>query len=153
MKRMGFLIALPAVFLMTAGAYAEEKRWKGIVLYSSFFSILISCMGLIGIMTLATSRRVKEIGIRRVLGAPAIKICSLLTGKYLFLVALSNLIAWPLGYFFMSKWLNSYAYRTKIDAGIFLLAGFLTLIVSTATIGIQVFKAASANPVDSLRYE
>ncbi len=133
--------------------YAEEKRWKGIVLYSSFFSILISCMGLIGIMTLVTSRRIKEIGIRRVLGAPAIKICRLLTGKYLFLVAVSNLIAWPLGYYFMSKWLNSYAYRTKIDAGIFLLAGLLTLIISTATIGIQVFKAASANPVDSLRYE
>ena len=133
--------------------YAEEQRWRGIVLYSSFFSILISCMGLIGIMTLVTSRRVKEIGVRRVLGAPVIKICTLLTGKYLFLVAVSNLIAWPLGYFFMSKWLNSYAYRTKIDAGIFLLAGLLTLIVSTATIGLQVIKAASANPVDSLRYE
>lgn len=133
--------------------YAEEKRWRGIVLYSSFFAILISCMGLIGIMTLATNRRIKEIGIRRVLGAPIMKICSLLTGKYMFLVAVSNLIAWPLGYFFMSKWLNSYAYRTNIDAGIFLLAGFLTLIASTATIGVQVFKAASANPVDSLRYE
>jgi putative ABC transport system permease protein len=133
--------------------YAEEKRWKGIVLYSSLFSILISCMGLIGIMTLVTSRRIKEIGIRRVLGAPITKICILLTRKHLFLVAVSNLIAWPLGYYFMSKWLGSYAYRTTIDAEIFLLAGLLTLIVSTATIGAQVFRAASANPVDSLRYE
>lgn len=133
--------------------YAEEKRWRGIVLYSSLFSILISCMGLIGIITLVTNRRIKEIGIRRVLGAPIMKICRLLTGKYLSLVAASNLIAWPLGYYFMSKWLNSYAYRITIDAGLFLLAGVLTLIVSVATIGAQVFRAASANPVDSLRYE
>jgi putative ABC transport system permease protein len=110
-------------------------------------------MGLIGIMTLATNRRIKEIGIRRVLGAPVIKICSLLIGKYLFLVAVSNLIAWPLGYYFMSKWLSSYAYRIKIDAGIFFLAGILTLFIAAATIGLQVFKAASVNPVDSLRYE
>lgn len=133
--------------------YEGEMRWSNITFFSSFFTILISSMGLVGITMLATSRRIKEIGIRRVLGAPLMKICSLLTGEYLLLVVVSNLIAWPMGYYFMSKWLNSYAYRTKIDAGIFLLAGLLTLIISTATIGLQTFKAASANPVDSLRYE
>ncbi len=133
--------------------YAGEKRWSNITFFSSFFAILISCMGLIGITTLAASRRIKEIGIRRVLGAPIMKICSLLTREYLLLVAVSNLIAWPLGYYFMSKWLDSYAYRTKIDVGIFILAGLLTLIISTATIGVQAVKAATANPVDSLRYE
>ncbi len=133
--------------------YTEEQRWGNITFFSSLFAILISCMGLIGITTLSAGRRIKEIGIRRVLGAPITKICGLLTQEYLLLVAVSNLIAWPLGYYFMSKWLNSYAYRTKIDLGIFILAGFLTLIVSTATIGIQSLKAASADPVDSLRFE
>jgi putative ABC transport system permease protein len=133
--------------------YSEERRWSKITFFSSFFAILISCMGLIGITTLATGRRIKEIGIRKVLGASVTKICSLLAREYLLLVAVSNFIAWPLGYFFMSKWLNGYAYRTEIDAGIFILAGLLTLIVSTATIGTLSFKAASTNPVDSLRFE
>ena len=110
-------------------------------------------MGLIGIMTLAISRRIKEVGIRRVLGAPILKICSLLSREYLILVGISNLIAWPLGYYFMRKWIEAYAYRTDIDIGVFLLAGFLSLVISLATIGFLVFKTASADPVESLRYE
>jgi putative ABC transport system permease protein len=133
--------------------YAEEKRWSGIVFFASFFAVLISCMGLVGITTLAISRRVKEVGIRRVLGAPILKICSLLSWEYLVLVSISNLIAWPLGYYFMRKWIEAYAYRTEIDLGIFLLAGFLSLAVALITIGFIVFRAASANPVESLRYE
>ncbi len=133
--------------------YAEERRWNGIVFFSSFFAILISCMGLFGITALAISRRVKEIGIRRILGAPVFNICRFLASEYLILVAASNLIAWPLGYYVMSKWLNGYAYRTHLDAGIFLLTGALTVIISMGTIGFWVFKAASADPVQSLRYE
>jgi putative ABC transport system permease protein len=133
--------------------YAEEKRWGGIVFFTSLFALLISCMGLSGITTLAISRRIKEVGVRRVLGAPVLKICSLLTSEFLILVAAGNLIAWPLGYYFMRRWLEGYAYRTTIDLGIFLLAGFLTLAISVATIGILVYRAASADPVESLRYE
>lgn len=133
--------------------YAEEKRWSGIVFFTSLFALLISCMGLVGITTLAIGRRIKEVGIRRVLGAPVLKICSLLTSEFLILVAAGNLIAWPLGYYFMRRWLEGYAYRTTIDLGIFLLAGFLTLSISVATIGILVYRAASADPVESLRYE
>lgn len=133
--------------------YEEEKRWNGIVLFASFFAILISCMGLIGITALTMSRRIKEIGIRRILGAPVLRICRLLTTEYLILVAASNLIAWPLGYYVMLRWLNGYAYRTHFDAGIFALTGALTMIVSMGTIGFWVFKAASSDPAESLRYE
>jgi putative ABC transport system permease protein len=133
--------------------YAEEKRWKGIVFFASFFAVMISCLGVIGITTLAISRRIKEVGIRRVLGAPILKICSLLSWEYLVLVGISNLIAWPLGYYFMRKWIEAYAYRTDIEIGVFLLAGFISLAVSLLTIGFLVFKAASADPVQSLRYE
>jgi ABC-type antimicrobial peptide transport system permease subunit len=133
--------------------YEEEKRWNGIVFFSSFFAILISCMGLIGITALAISRRIKEIGIRRILGAPVLRICRLLTTEYLILVAASNLIAWPMGYYVMSRWLNGYAYRTHFDAGVFALTGALTVIIAMGTIGFFVIKAATADPVESLRYE
>jgi len=133
--------------------YAEEKRWSGIVFFAAFFAVLISCMGLIGITTLAISRRVKEVGIRRVMGAPILKICGLLSWEYLVLVSISNLIAWPLGYYFMRKWIEAYAYRTDIGIGVFLLAGLLSLAISLITISFLVFKAAAADPVKSLRYE
>ena len=133
--------------------YAEERRWNGIVFFSSFFAILISCLGLFGITVLAVSRRVKEIGIRRIVGAPVSKICRILTTEYLILVAISNLLAWPLGYYIMSKWLHGYAYRTDLDVGIFLLTGALSVAISMGTIGFWVYRAASADPVESLRYE
>jgi putative ABC transport system permease protein len=133
--------------------YAEEKRWNGIVLSASLFALLISCLGLVGITTLTIGRRIKEVGIRRILGAPVLNICGLLTTEFLILVAASNLIAWPLGYFLMRKWLEGYAYRSPISLASFLLAGFLVLIVSVATIGILVYRSASADPVESLRYE
>ncbi len=133
--------------------YAEEKRWNGIVFFSSFFAILISCLGLFGVTVLAISRRVKEIGIRRIMGAPKFKICRFLATEYLILVAIGNFIAWPLGYFVLSSWLNGYAYRTHLDVGIFLLSGALTVAISMVTIGFWVYRAASADPVESLRYE
>ena len=110
-------------------------------------------MGLIGITLLSIGRRIKEIGIRRILGSPVRKICTLLIRENIILVGISILIAWPMGYLFMSRWLNSYAYRTNMDAGIFLAAGFLTLASSLITIGFQVFRAASADPVQLLRFE
>ena len=133
--------------------YVEEKRWRGIVFFAAFFSVLISCMGLTGITTLAISRRVKEVGIRRVLGAPILRICGLLTWEYLALVGISNVIAWPLGYYVIRRWLEAYAYRVGIGPGAFLTAGLLSLMISLVTIGFLVFKAASADPIQSLRYE
>jgi len=87
------------------------------------------------------------------MGAPILKICGLLSWEYLVLVSISNLIAWPLGYYFMRKWIEAYAYRTDIGIGVFLLAGLLSLAISLITISFLVFKAAAADPVKSLRYE
>ncbi len=133
--------------------YKDEKRWNAIVLSSAVFVVLITCMGLIGITTIITSRRIKEIGIRRVLGASVLKISRSLCGDFVILAAIANIVTWPLGYYFMSLWLENFAYRTHMDIGIFLLAGLLSLVFSLGTIGFLVYKAASSNPADCLRYE
>jgi putative ABC transport system permease protein len=133
--------------------YKEEKRWNAIVLSSALFVVLITCMGLVGITTIITNLRTKEIGIRRVLGASIMKISRSLCGDFVLLVTISNCITWPLGFYFMNLWLKNYAYRTNMDIGIFLLAGLLSFVFSLGTIGFLVYKSASSNPVDCLRYE
>ncbi|MFC1726153.1 ABC transporter permease, partial [candidate division KSB1 bacterium] len=134
-------------------SYREDKRWNSIVFYSSIFVILVTCMGLIGITALTISRRIKEIGIRKILGASVPQIGNLLIKEFLILLIISNVLAWPVTYYFMNKWLQNYAYKTSIDVWIFLLAGILSGIITIVTISFQVFKTAHANPADSLRYE
>jgi putative ABC transport system permease protein len=133
--------------------YKEEKRWNAIVLSAAIFVVLITCMGLIGITTIITNRRTKEIGIRRVLGASVMKISRSLCRDFVLSAAVSNGITWPVGFYFMNMWLKNYAYRTNMDIGIFLSAGLLSFVFSLGTIGFLVYKASSSNPVDSLRYE
>ena len=133
--------------------YEEEKRWNAIVLSSAIFVVLITCMGLVGITTIITNRKIKEIGIRRVLGASAMKISRSLCADFVILTSISNFITWPLGFYFMNLWLKNYAYRTNMDIWIFSLAGILSVMFSLGTIGFLVYKAASSNPVDCLRYE
>lgn len=138
---------------LLANQYREEKRWNAIVLSSAVFVVLITCMGLVGITTIITNRRIKEIGIRRVLGASIAKIARSLCGDFVILATISNIITWPLGFHFMNLWLKNFAYRTHMDIGIFLLAGLLSFVFSLGTIGFIVYKAASSNPADCLRYE
>lgn len=133
--------------------YREEKRWNAIVLSAAIFVVMITCIGLIGITTVITSRRIKEIGIRKVLGASIMKISHSLCRDFVLLATISNAITWPLGFYFMNLWLKNYAYRTNMDIGIFLLAGLLSFVFSLGTIGFLVHKASSSNPVDCLRYE
>ena len=133
--------------------YTEERRWNNIVLYSSALAVLITCMGLIGITTITINRRVKEIGIRKVLGASVKQITGLIVKDFLWLVITGNLIIWPVSYYLMDKWLNGFAYRTNIDMGIFAFAGILSVVIAVTTIGIQSIKAATVNPVESLRNE
>jgi len=133
--------------------YQEEKRWNAIVLSAAIFVVLITCMGLIGITTIITNRRIKEIGIRKVLGASIMKISHSLCKDFVLLATISNVITWPLGFYFMNLWLKNYAYRTNMDIGIFLLAGLLSFLFSLGTIGFIVYKASSSNPADCLRYE
>lgn len=116
-------------------------------------TIFIACMGLFGLALLATETRIREIGIRKVLGASVSDILTLLTTDFLKLVAIAFIIAIPVGWFVMNSWLNNFAYHTELGASVFLGAGVLALLLSVLTISWQSIKAAATNPVESLRNE
>jgi putative ABC transport system permease protein len=119
----------------------------------AILSIFISCMGLFGLAMLSIQRRTKEIGIRKVLGAAVSDIVFLLSNDFLKLIILAFLIAIPIGYYAVDRWLQNFAYQIDLSWWIFALAGGTTLVVALATISFQSVKAAIANPVDSLRNE
>ena len=133
--------------------YREERRWFRIAGYTTFFAVFIACLGAFGLTSLTVARRTKEIGIRKVLGAPTLGIISLLTREYVVLVGIAALIAWPATYIAAERWLRDFAYRVEPGVGTFLLGGLLTLVVVLLAVSIQVTRAARANPVDALRYE
>ena len=133
--------------------YREDKKWSQIISYATLFTIFIACLGAFGLTALAVSRRTKEIGIRKVLGATVPNIINLLSREFVLLIALANIIAWPVAYWAMTQWLANFAYRINLGIGTFILGGLLTLIVVIATVSTQAFKAAKMNPVDTLRYE
>lgn len=133
--------------------YQSEQR-QG-TLFTSFacIAIFIACLGLLGLSAFAITQRIKEIGIRKVLGASAGGIVGLLSKDFLKLVAISALIAFPVAWYAMHHWLQDFAYRISIQWWVFLLAGVLASAVALITIGFQAIKAALANPVKSLRSE
>ena len=133
--------------------YKSEKRWMTIVTVAALLSIFISCLGLFGLVSLSVGQRVKEIGVRKVLGAGNWGLAGLLTKSFIQLVVLSFLIAVPLGWYFAQKWLNDFAYRIRLSWELFAMVGLLTLVVALATMSIQSLKAARANPAESLRSE
>jgi len=133
--------------------YRSEQRWLQIIAYAAWFAIIIACIGLFGLSALMVSKRTKEIGIRKVLGASVSEIIRLLTGEFALLVLVANLIAWPLAWFAMNSWLQNFAYRIEIGWSLFILAGALVLIISFLTVSSQAIRAALANPVDTLKYE
>jgi putative ABC transport system permease protein len=116
-------------------------------------AVIISCLGLFGLSAFSIGQRTKEIGMRKILGASVPNITALISKQFVLLVLLSNLIAWPAAYYFMNKWLQEFAYRIDISWWVFVLSGGLTLIIAMLTIGFQAIKAATANPVEALRYE
>ncbi len=124
-------------------------------LFSAFaaIAILISCLGLFGLATYTAQVKVKEIGIRKVLGASVVNITSMLSKDFLLLVIMSLIIASPLAWFAMNKWLQDYAYRISINGWVFVLAGAAAVLIAFLTISFQAVKAALANPVKSLRSE
>jgi putative ABC transport system permease protein len=133
--------------------YRREEQWGRIVRYASQFAVLIACLGLFGLTSLVIAQRYKEIGIRKVLGSSAGRVLGLLSWDFLKLVLLSNVLAWPLAYYAMSRWVQDFAYRIKIGPGSFLLAAALGAVVAQATIGVLALKAALADPVEAIRYE
>ncbi|WP_299287208.1 ABC transporter permease [uncultured Mucilaginibacter sp.] len=138
---------------MLAGQYDQESRWKQIITIASVMSILISCLGLFGLATLAIEQRVKEIGIRKVLGATLTDITGILTVNFLTLVLIAVVIASPLAWYAMNKWLQNFPYRINLSLWVLILTGVGSLLIAFITISFQAVKAALANPVKSLRSE
>jgi putative ABC transport system permease protein len=133
--------------------YRAETRWGKIVGYASVLAIFIACLGLFGLATLTAAKRIKEIGIRKVLGASVAGLAGLLSKDFVKLVLAANLIAWPIAWYAMNKWLQNFAYRTDINWWVFALAGGLALLTALLTVSTQAIKATLANPVEALRYE
>ncbi len=133
--------------------YKMEESWSKIVGWAGSVSILLACLGLFGLASLAAINRTKEIGIRKVLGASILSITGLLSKNFLRLVAVALIVAIPVTWYLMHTWLQSYAYRINIGWQVFAVTGLLSLLIAFITVSIQAVKAGIANPVKSLRTE
>ncbi len=133
--------------------YHAEQQTGQIFITFAIFAILIACLGLFGLVTYAAEQRTKEIGIRKVLGASVSSIVGLISKDFTMLVGIAALIAFPVAWWAMYKWLDTFAYRTEISWWIFLLAGAVAFAIALLTVSIQTMRAALANPVKSLRSE
>jgi putative ABC transport system permease protein len=116
-------------------------------------AIVVGCMGLFGLATFSAEQRVKEIGIRKVLGASALNITAMLSKTFLKPVFIASILAFPVGWWVMNKWLQDFAYRVHISWWIFVLTAMIALLIALITVSFQAIKAAVANPVKSLRTE
>ncbi|MGF1671133.1 MAG: ABC transporter permease [Balneolaceae bacterium] len=133
--------------------YRTELRLGQVVTLFTFIAIFVACLGLYGLAAFAAERRIKEIGIRKVLGATVVNIVALLNKDFLKLVLLGFLIAVPVAWYAMNQWLADFAYRIEIGAGIFLLSGAAAVLIALFTVSWQSIRAATLNPVESLRSE
>ncbi|MCH7574905.1 MAG: ABC transporter permease [Candidatus Marinimicrobia bacterium] len=133
--------------------YVVEKKIRAVTQGAAILALALAAMGLLGMATIEVSRRTKEIGIRKVLGASVPDIMSLLSRRMVLSNLLANIIAWPIGWMVMQKWLGLFAYRIDLGLGTFVMAGLLALAIAVITVSTQAVRAATANPVDSLRYE
>jgi len=138
---------------INAKNYETEAKWKQIISIASGLFIFISCIGLLGLVMLSIEQRTKEIGIRKVLGAAVSRIMILVSKEFIVLISIAFVFAIPVGYYFIHKWLQDFAYRISISWWMFALAGALVIIIALVTMSFQALKAAIANPVKSLRTE
>ena len=133
--------------------YEGERTMRNIGAVFSSLAVLISCLGLLGLVSFTAEEKTKEIGIRKTLGASTGKILLLLSGDFMKWIVLANVLAWPLAWFLMNKWLKNFAFKTDISWRVFILTGFLTMAFGVITFIFHAVKAASANPSDNMRYE
>ncbi|MCF8432317.1 MAG: FtsX-like permease family protein, partial [Melioribacteraceae bacterium] len=133
--------------------YEEQERSGEIYAYVSGLTVLIACMGLFGLSVFSTQRRTKEIAIRKIVGSSVFDLIKLLSAEFVLLLFIANLLALPVAYYFIQDWLEEFAYRIDIGVDIFLLVAISTIFISLLTVGYQVIKVASANPIDSIKYE
>jgi len=134
-----------------AGFYKQESQLAQLYEIFAAIAIFLSCLGLYGLALFMAVQRTKEVGIRKVLGARAYKIVYLFSKEFIMLIAIAFAIATPIAWYFMQNWLRNYAYRINISWWLFPAGGFVAIIIALATISFQAIKAASANPVNSLR--
>jgi putative ABC transport system permease protein len=133
--------------------YEKEKKIHNLFIVFSLLSILVACLGLFGLATFTAEVKTKEIGIRKTLGASTSSVTYLLSKEFIKWILIANLVAWPLGWFLMNKWLQNFAYRIHIGCFFFFFTIVFTLLTALFSFIFQALKAAWANPVDSLRYE
>lgn len=133
--------------------YRTEERHADILTVSAMLAIFVACLGLLGLATFTAERRTKEIGVRKVLGATTRDIVILLSQTFTKPVLLANIIAWPIAYVLMQRWLANFAYRITLGIDVFLLGGLIAFLIACLTVGYQALKAARSNPVDALRCE
>ncbi|HEY4936347.1 MAG TPA: FtsX-like permease family protein, partial [Puia sp.] len=133
--------------------YQLEQKQGTLYIFFACIAIFIACLGLFGLSSFAITQRIKEIGVRKVLGANVGRIVTLLSKDFLKLVIIAALLAFPLAWFAMNNWLKDFAYRISIQWWVFILAGILASFIAVLTVSVHAFKAANANPVNSLRSE
>jgi len=133
--------------------YKSEHLASKLVRYFTFLAVFVSCLGLFGLASFTVERKTKEIGVRKIMGASVSRIVFKLSGGFTKCVLIANTIAWPPAWYVMKKWMNNFAYRVNLDLNVFIISGLTALVIALLTVSYQSIKAATANPVDSLRYE
>ncbi|MEJ0105135.1 MAG: FtsX-like permease family protein [Bacteroidota bacterium] len=133
--------------------YVEDQRRQTLLIWVALATIFIACLGLFGLATYSAEQRVKEIGVRKVLGATVFNLASLLSKDFLKLVLIANGIAFPIAWWATNKWLQEYAYHINVEWWVFVIAGVSAILIASLTVSYQAIKAAVANPVKSLRTE
>jgi putative ABC transport system permease protein len=136
-----------------SGMYRKENNMSQVLKVFTILSIIISSLGLFGLAAHASETRTKEIGIRKVIGASMRNLLQLLSRDFIILVLIGNIIAWPLAWYAVNKWLQGFTYKIDIGWGVFLFSAILTIVIALVTIGYHCVKTARANPVISLRSE
>jgi putative ABC transport system permease protein len=133
--------------------YLEEERFQRIFLVSATLAIFLSCLGLFGLTTFLMQRRIKEIGIRKVLGASCTNIVTGMVKNYAIWIIAANIIGWPLAYYYVKNWLTNFEYRTEISLLVFIISAVLTFVIAILTASYSAFKVARTNPIDAFRNE
>lgn len=133
--------------------YQNDYKFSRVFTLFAVFAILVACLGLFGLSSFNALKRTKEIGVRKVLGASVSSIVQLLSREFIFLVIISNLIAWPIIYFLMSSWLKNFAERIAIGIPVFFVAGLIVLVIALVTVSYKTIATARSNPVKAIRYE
>jgi putative ABC transport system permease protein len=133
--------------------YRVEAMTGAVVVYIAVVAVVISCLGLFGLAAYTSQRRTKEIGVRKVMGASTLQVIRLLSSESVATVLISCLIAGPIAYVAMNRWLENFAYRIELGAGTFIAATLLAMLITLVTVSSQAIRAASTNPSDSLRHE